>query len=88
MRHCWLTLLAMFQKYFAASEVLRGIQCADGKRVELAAEGIDVSEGQRTSVSAICQQNEDSFLMRIYPAAGARKAGVAVTVRWQSRARG
>src|SRR5437763_11656230 len=56
--------------------------------MKLAARNIDICKRQRASMCSVGQKNEHSFAVRIDPATGSRKSGVAKSVYGKGRAGG
>ena len=48
--------------------------------MKLAADGVDVCEGEGVGVGAVCQEDKDSAVLRVDPERGAREAVVTEAV--------
>src|SRR5438270_11062983 len=67
---------------------LPGFEGFDGERVEATTDGVDVDEGERARVRAVCEKDEDALARRVNPATRSREAEVAETVGREQRACG
>ena len=56
------------------------IERSDRKLMKLSADRVDVRERQRARMCSVGQENEHAFAVRIDPATGSRKSGVAKSV--------
>ena len=56
------------------------IERSDRELMKLAADSVDIRERQRASMRSVGQENEHSFAVRIDPATGSGKSGVAKSV--------
>ena len=66
-----------FLSVLSVAWFFQGFDC---EGVELAADGVDVGEGERVGVGAVCQEDEDALVLGIDPERGAREAVVTEAV--------
>jgi hypothetical protein len=61
----------------------RLVQRGDGKGVKASSDTVDVCKRQRSKVSAVCKQDKDTLIIRIYPTTRAGKPRVSKAIRRQ-----
>ena len=60
----------------------------DRRAVELAADGVDVCEGEGVGVGAVCQEDKDALVLGVDPERSAREAVVTEAVGRQINSAG